>query len=48
MAVRLAYICERCTPPLRIFIAPGQRRPKCPKHGHMDVQPNRPYRGKKT
>lgn len=40
---RYAYICMKCTPPLRIFALPGESLPRCPTHGRMERQANHPY-----
>lgn len=41
---RRAYICMKCEPPNRTFLAPGEKEPpKCPHHGKMIRQANVPY-----
>jgi hypothetical protein len=43
---RIAYICtsDKCVPPMRMFIAPGDTAPRCPDgHGPMRKQLNLPY-----
>jgi hypothetical protein len=46
MTERRAYVCDRCyanKQPLRIFIAPDAKPPKCPEHGRMRLEKNKPY-----
>jgi hypothetical protein len=45
---RIAYVCthkDHATTGLnyRVFLLPGDPEPRCPEHGAMKVQPNKPY-----
>jgi hypothetical protein len=49
MRERRCYICLKCQPTLRVFLLPGETElPRCPEHGRMTREPNRPYRGVAT
>ena len=52
MRERRAYICPRCfaaKTPYRVFTTPGETKvPRCPQHGAMERQPNKPYRGRRA
>jgi hypothetical protein len=46
MAERRAYVCDKCyanKTPLRVFVRPGEAAPKCPQHGKMRLERNKPY-----
>jgi len=48
---RRCYICPTCYAngrALRIFITPGDKPPKCPQHGKMTRERNKPYHPKPT
>lgn len=49
MSERRCYVCDRCYKdgrPLRIFILAGEKEPRCPEHGKMRREHNKPYRPK--
>jgi hypothetical protein len=48
--VRRAFVCghKDCNPPRRIFVGADDPAPKCPEHGKMVLQPNKPYMGRKV
>jgi hypothetical protein len=51
MAERRAYVCDACykaKAPLRIFAQPDEPPPKCPQHGRMRLEKNKPYRGSRA
>jgi hypothetical protein len=53
MSERRAFVCDKCyaaKAPLRIFAQPGEPAPKCPQHGRMRLEKNKPYnqQGTKT
>jgi len=44
---RRAFVCDKCFKdgrPLRIFTLEGDPVPRCPQHGKMRREPNKPYR----
>ena len=42
---RNAWICQKCDPPRRVFVLPGDPSPpRCKEHGKMIRQINVPYK----
>jgi hypothetical protein len=49
MSERRCYVCDACykaKAPLRIFQQPGDPVPKCPQHGKMRLEKNKPYKSR--
>ena len=53
MSERRCFVCDKCFDKghaRRIFLTPGEdekAKARCPEHGRMRREPNRPYRGGK-
>ena len=47
MTERRAYVCDACYKlknPLRVFIGPDEKPPRCPVHGKMRLERNKSYK----
>ncbi len=45
---RFAFVCQKCDPPMRVFLQPGDIIPECETHGPMQRQENHSYMGEST